>query len=186
MRVSFSQYWKGKFLSYLYSQTYHNTVFGVPFENFTLHLWCSDDGINTSLLRYYQDEFPNDTATHRHNMHICVFLIHMWNLCRSLHTYKRKIEYGWNTCESNFVIFASVLKNRTTSFKITVHYRMGHFVHSQLYSTSIFAFPFLKYRDTPLLLSHQRGRQQKPLTIIYNSFCKPNTSVHRIMIIGTC
>ena len=172
MRVSFSQYWKGKFLSYLYSQTYHNTVFGVPFENFTLHLWCSDDGINTSLLRYYQDEFPNDTATHRHNMHICVFLIHMWNLCRSLHTYKRKIEYGWNACEPNFIYWIVSWRVLLHVAKHLVYWKIGHSVYSvQLYSTSIFAFPFLKYQDTPLLLSHQRGRQQKLLTIIYNSFC---------------
>ena len=45
--------------------------------------------------------------------------------------------------------------------------------HSQLYSTSIFAFPFLKYLKTPLLslvYLIKKGRQQKLLTIIYNSF----------------
>ena len=119
-------------------------------------------------------------------MQICVFHIHIWNLCRSLHSYKRKNQVWMKYLWAEFYIFASVLKNGITCFENVVHQSVGHSVHSQLYSTSIFAFPFLKYQDTPLLLSHQRGRQQKLLTIIYNSFCKPNTSVHRIMVIGTC
>jgi hypothetical protein len=54
----------------------------------------------------------------------------------------------------------------------------------QLYSTSIFAFPFLKYQDTP----HKRGRQQKLLSIEFYFTNKNALIYHLILVIekGTC